>query len=292
MLSGTRFSGIVSHSKPPSREKEYAFVVASRSHENTTWLNHYFPEWAEYVYVVDDPNAALTVSVNKGRESMVYLSFIIDNYENLPELTIFHHALRYQWHNDDPIYDGVAVLRQLQIDYLLSAGYTNLRCVWVIGCPGEFHPLDDEKTLGTTAEISTGQVYANAFRELFPGEEVPELVGVSCCAQFSATREKIRERPKSDYVRYLDWVNSTDLEDYQSGRVLEYSWHMIFGKPPVHCPDAETCYCELFGLCNITCDSPSSCEGRYTLPPFSTIPEGWPEIGWNGEDTNVSSLYG
>lgn len=104
-------------------------------------------------------------------------------------------------------------------------GYANLRCVWVIGCPGELRPLEDEKDPRNATELSTSNVYAEAYRELFPGAEVPEAVGVSCCAQFSATRAKIQERPKSDYVRYLEWLKSTDLDDATSGRVFEYSWH-------------------------------------------------------------------
>lgn len=29
---------------------------------------------------------------------------MIDNYDHLPDLTVFIHAARYQWHNDDPLY--------------------------------------------------------------------------------------------------------------------------------------------------------------------------------------------
>jgi hypothetical protein len=29
---------------------------------------------------------------------------MIDNYHALPELMVFIHGERYQWHNDDPLY--------------------------------------------------------------------------------------------------------------------------------------------------------------------------------------------
>ncbi len=32
------------------------------------------------------------------------IRYIIDNYQNLPEYMVFLHALRYQWHNEDPMY--------------------------------------------------------------------------------------------------------------------------------------------------------------------------------------------
>ena len=57
---------------PPDK----AFVVASQRHENTSWLVDGFPDWHKYIYVVNDPYAGeLTVERNKGRESMVYLSY-------------------------------------------------------------------------------------------------------------------------------------------------------------------------------------------------------------------------
>lgn len=66
---------------------------------------------------------------------------------------------------------------------------------------------------------------------------------------------------------------------------MEYSWHMIFGKEAVHCPSARECYCKQFGLCGLRCDDEwnMTCEGRYVLPPYSSLPVGWPVYGWEGE---------
>lgn len=49
-------------------------VVAQIRSENATWLYRLLPDWNHNVYVVDDPRALLTVPMNKGRESMVYLT--------------------------------------------------------------------------------------------------------------------------------------------------------------------------------------------------------------------------
>ena len=49
-------------------------VVASMQKDNISWLFEEFPDWHKNIYVVDDPNADLTVPQNKGRESMVYLT--------------------------------------------------------------------------------------------------------------------------------------------------------------------------------------------------------------------------
>lgn len=62
--------GIALHNDVP----EKALVIASMKHENTSWFYDELPEWRKYVYVVDESTADLTVTRNKGRESMVYLS--------------------------------------------------------------------------------------------------------------------------------------------------------------------------------------------------------------------------
>jgi hypothetical protein len=49
-------------------------VVASLSGDDTTWMSKRLPDWSVSRYIVDDHNAELTVPLNKGRESMVYLT--------------------------------------------------------------------------------------------------------------------------------------------------------------------------------------------------------------------------
>lgn len=202
-------------------------VVASQSRENTTWLPTFFPKWNHNIYVADQPSATLSVPKNKGREGMTYLTFIINNYSSLPDIVIFLHAERYQWHNDDPLYDGVRTLSRLQIPYIQEQGYVNLRCVWTLGCPDEIHPLEHPAS-EITSETSASQVYAASFRELFPDIPIPESIGVSCCAQFAVTRETILKRPIQDYQRYRRWLLETQLEDGLSGRVLEYVRKQFF----------------------------------------------------------------
>lgn len=201
-----------------------ATVVASQTRDDTTWLPALFPDWNHKIFVADRPDANLSVIRNKGREGMTYLTFIIDNYSSLPDIVILLHAERYQWHNDDPLYDGARTLSRLKLPYILEQGYVNLRCVWTLGCPHEIHPLDhlvDE----ITSETSADQVYAASFQELFPDIPIPESIGVSCCAQFAVTRETILKRPIEDYERYRRWLLETDLDDGLSGRIMEYSWH-------------------------------------------------------------------
>jgi hypothetical protein len=147
---------------------------------------------------------------------------------------IFQHANRYQWHNDDPLYDGERMLHRLQLPYVRQEGYVNLRCVWTLGCPNEIHPLTEEGAPlpgadGRSSDTRAGTYYKRAFEYLFPGTPIPEEVGASCCAQFAVTAAIVRARPKKDYVRYRRWLLETSLADDLSGRIMEYSWHSKHG---------------------------------------------------------------
>lgn len=69
-------------------------MVASISREDTRWIQRHFPSLDALDYVVDDPQANLTTPKNKGNEAVAYLTYIIDHYETLPDVSIFVHAHR------------------------------------------------------------------------------------------------------------------------------------------------------------------------------------------------------
>lgn len=230
--------------KPVAQQQQYRsdveLVVASTKHEDTSWIARHLPEWRAHRYVVDDDDndgssssaastSTLKVPANKGHEAMVYLTHIIDTYETLPPSLVFVHASRFAWHNDDPDYDALPALRNLRLPHLREAGYVNLRCAWVIGCPAEIHPAGDAgHTDGDSGAPSTKGVYKQAWEELMffgAGVAAPDVVAVACCSQFGVTRETIRGRPVEDYIRFREWLLATPLDDSLSGRIFEFSWH-------------------------------------------------------------------
>jgi hypothetical protein len=69
-------------------------VVAKSLEDDTSCVDRLVhgdpdPYLAGAVYTVDDADAPLTVPQNKGQEVMVYLSYIIDHYSGLPDVSIF-----------------------------------------------------------------------------------------------------------------------------------------------------------------------------------------------------------
>ena len=182
---------------------------------------------------MNNPNATLHTSRNKGREANVYLTYIIDHYDDFPDIVVFLHAHRngsdIAWHNDDPNFDNVNTLQSLRIAHVQEKGYANLRCQHIPGCPDTIHPLETPRPGARIPE----HAIADAWQYMFTDVDAPKVIGVACCSQFAVSKRQVLTRSKKDYERYIKWLMGSKLEDAISGRVLEYLWHVIFGMEAV-----------------------------------------------------------
>ena len=70
-------------------------IVLARTKEDTSWLDIYLGRIPHIVYQVTDANAEHTTQLNKGKEAMPYLQYIIDQYEQLPDVSVFTHGAMY-----------------------------------------------------------------------------------------------------------------------------------------------------------------------------------------------------
>ena len=183
--------------------------------------------WQHAVYSVDDDKAPLTVKKNKGKESNVYLQYIIDHYYKLPQFMVFLHAHHHAHHVEFDQQSNPLTVERLQLGFLNETGYVSMRCDWEPGCPAEVQPF--RQLDGRTTELA----FAGAWIKIFNDTNIPEVVAAPCCAQFATTRTQVHARPLSHYVHFQKWLYETELDDETSGRVFEYLWHIIFGKDPV-----------------------------------------------------------
>lgn len=189
--------------------------------------------WRNVIYTVDNPYASRHTPINKGRESLAYLQYIVEHYHNLPSTIVFLHSHKdgwpQAWHTDTLSYSNVESVRSLRTDFVQKNGYVNLRCQETPGCPDEIQPFRSPAKPGKTAE----KVYAQAWQELFNSTQVPQVVAAPCCSQFAVSRNQVLKRPRSDYEWFYNWVLMTNLSDELTANVMEYTWHIIFGKDPV-----------------------------------------------------------
>lgn len=170
---------------------------------------------------------------------MAYLTYLIDHYDSLPSTIAFIHphdsGFLSAWHTDTPLHSNADALCSLQIPFVQSNGYVNLRCNSNPGCKA-----NHRKNKHITTEIWQ-EIFGEASKSIYLSSPVgddgspkaPAEVGAACCAQFAVSRERVLQRPLQDYVHFRQWLVDTKLSDAKSGRVLEFLWHIIFGMDAV-----------------------------------------------------------
>ncbi|KPI39503.1 uncharacterized protein AB675_5197 [Cyphellophora attinorum] len=279
--------------------------VQKSNESKCDWILDELPEWEPVVYVTDRspseaptyPSSRITpkhISVNQGREAAVYLTYILDNYYNLPDYMIFIHGKRYQIHNDDPMFDSVPTIANLKLDFVKENGYTNLKCNLVF-CP---NPWVKPELNHTDGPWETTSLYARAWKEFWPDTPLPEGVTGPDAAQFAITREAILQNSWAEYDRMRRWAWRYEphiLTSENTGLVFEYMWHIMFGKEPMYCPDTKECYCKKWGMCDLECERPEWCLGRNWFNPekpryvglVPTLPDNWPEEGMSENDEGL-----
>jgi hypothetical protein len=237
---------------PKASPYEYSrtLVIGKLSDEDTSWIARELPGLNTSIYRVDAPASELRIPKNKGHEAMVYLTYIIDHYDELADTTIFLHPHQTTWHNNDILdSDAAKNIQHLSDAHVARVGYFNTRCHHEPGCPDWLRFDRPEEELDTYRKMEEKYFTAEVWKELHPDVPVPQAVSQPCCAQFAVSRDRVRHHPRSEYVRYRDWLLNTKLDDIMSGRVMEYSWQYLFTGKPELCPEMHVCYCDGYGIC-------------------------------------------
>lgn len=242
----------------PGQSYSRTLVIARTLNESIEWLTNDYdlnqdPHLNLSIYTVDDPASSPGVPANKGHEVMPYLTHIITNYANLTDVTLFMHAHRWTWHNNDLFNsDAKLMVQSLNSDKVIRDGYMNLRCHLDPGCPDHIHPSSPSEDESDQANRPEEAIVGRAWLELFPDEKEkgpPKVLSQPCCAQFALSADRIRAIPLQRYVFFREWLLNSKLEDSLSGRVWEYVWQYIFAGVHEFCPEEHVCYCDGYGVC-------------------------------------------
>ncbi|KAF9884722.1 hypothetical protein FE257_001283 [Aspergillus nanangensis] len=222
-----------------------------------SWLDALEHRYHLCVYHVDRPvdpsSTSLQVPANRGHEAMAYLTFLIDNYEEIPAAgAVFAHGSRFAWHNDHPVYDNAALLGRLDVDAAVeAAGYHNLRCDWSVSMclPGASPQGSLENSLHSvlepwSARTASDKMLPHVLEMLFGttgagGVKLgrTDTVRAQCCAQFVVSRESLWRHSRAEYVALRQWLldgrtargrDAMLRDDRVAGRILSYVWHILF----------------------------------------------------------------
>jgi hypothetical protein len=236
-------SAVVATSSAPPLDR--VVVMAKLPKDDTSWVHTDLQDWQSAIYSIDietshnqstlDPlsNSTIRTLRKKGNEANAYLVYILQHYHNLPSTIAFLHPHKdgwpVAWHTDAEDHSNVISLQTLNINFVQRNGYVNLRCLGDPGCPQEVMPFRDPPEEHRTTELAM----ADAWRNSFNNSDVPQILATPCCAQFAVSSRQVRERSLDEYKAYYKWLIDTPLNDYISGRIFEYLWHVLFRQDPV-----------------------------------------------------------
>jgi hypothetical protein len=203
------------------KEKIMELVVA-RYHEDLSWLSNIPPQIRVTVYDKSGDKSAAGSTPgtpralplpNIGREAHTYLHHIVSRYETLAPLTIFCQGKPF-----DHAFDFHKMLRELASGKILIEDF-----FWL----GHFADTDSPDGIlfeNWSKNPARETLDLNAFhRALFDcdgPQEYPFFGG----AQFIATREKIRERPKNFYEHALQ----ISIQFLHAAHCFERIWDKVF----------------------------------------------------------------
>jgi len=184
---------------------ENIHVIIAHYNENLSWTNNLTYPFS----IISRKNIPRETPPNKGHEASSYLEYIIYNYANLPDVCIFVHGHRNDWHHkqnmDDKIY-------KLQFNH----SYYNI------------NDLNVDSLKNQENALNMLQKYIHVFNEILNQNIVTEKIKYKPCAQFYVKKQNILRNSKDKYIKLYDFLMKTNVQSYWSGRFFEYLWHFIF----------------------------------------------------------------
>lgn len=178
------------------------------------------------IYDKENPNNPFNVPVNKGNEASVYLKYIIDYYDDLPDFTFFIHDDEYAWHHSGSIIDKYDEAVKSNLMYY----NINDRAGW-----------NRRNLIPPETYVELLKFYDKYIEAYIPISKVPNnedfIFGYIGSAQFLIHKKLIQNLPREFYSNLYDWIITTDLPNYISGRFLEWTWHVFWFIYPVYIQD-------------------------------------------------------
>jgi hypothetical protein len=201
-------------------------ILFAHFNEGLGWIENLNGDYNKIVYSKTiDYNKERFIPINKGQEVPMYLKYIIDFYDNLPEKTLFLHAHLNSPHQD---FDSSYIVENLNWD-----------------CDDFFSVNKREwyQEVSKNYQLSQGSFdvwltkYWHKFQDFLPFPE--NGLFFYSGAQFVVSKELILQYPKYFYENLYDWVLTDTINlppqtsDEIISRIFEYTWHYIFTKKPV-----------------------------------------------------------
>jgi Protein of unknown function (DUF3431) len=208
-------------------------LVISHFKEDTTWLQYApFNQFKQTIYHKGLARAHSLRLPNVGREGHTYLYHIINNYENLADVTIFLPGSC----QDSPAHVNKKEKTRELVDLVMKTNDTVLLGPTMSQPIREaFYDFQLDEWEGTNADNSRSQSTGlkpcpeRPFGRWYDANFPPGTgdVRVVCFAGiFAVSRGDIRRHPKSFYEKLIKYVD--DHPNPEAGHFLERAWGAVF----------------------------------------------------------------
>eukprot|EP01064_Diplonema_japonicum_P036286 TRINITY_DN8101_c0_g1_i1.p1 TRINITY_DN8101_c0_g1~~TRINITY_DN8101_c0_g1_i1.p1 ORF type:complete len:549 (+),score=44.05 TRINITY_DN8101_c0_g1_i1:94-1647(+) len=201
---------------------------------------------------------------NFGDESSGYLRFIIDNYDDLPNITVFLHGTP-MGHNSD-IGRWISHVKETTWFTFLTTGWVENRCILDMHNKSLIPNYDEGAFIDFWLKFPWSEMGLGS---------LPRCLSLYCCAEFAVSRDAIRSQPLMFYKELWSFTLNFVLDQNtarkykgwslrQIGGIYEHSWHVMFGEPMTM--QRYENYCDYFNPgAGSPCRDQSS--NRTALPP-------------------------
>mmetsp|Transcript_6361 Transcript_6361/g.11620 ORF Transcript_6361/g.11620 Transcript_6361/m.11620 type:complete len:550 (+) Transcript_6361:68-1717(+) len=228
-------------------------LIVARYGEDLQWLDA-LPQLPAIVYnrggsdrllPAERDNLIIIHQLNDGREDQVFLQHIYDNYEDLPQVTVFlqgwpfGHCPGFMKAVKQTIQ---ALLEPEKVMQLQGAGSVTQGLVPITGTFWQYNVPAGRLGLATSlaekhfppdkrtdAMNYARALYKQTCQQVLGGATCPRLEWTAEGAQWAVRRDQIRSTSKSTYARALELGEG--WEGKFRGLVMEALWPVLFGAP-------------------------------------------------------------
>jgi hypothetical protein len=233
----------------PGNTAKRLVVKVKLEDEDTAWIQKLESTWQNDIITIDSMYSLAHPDAHrpdKGRVANVYLVWIVENYNNMPETLVFLPPADMYKRETLNHHDA---LTRLQTPYIQQSGFANLRCPFQkskTSCNDKVFKPHEPPHEFRTLEASIPKVWEQLFGNK---TDVPQQIATVLGADFAVSKAQVHKRSVEEYLRYWTWLNRTIMDDDSAGLLFEYIWHIVFGKEASFCPDPARCQCDLYGGC-------------------------------------------
>jgi hypothetical protein len=199
-------------------------LVVARYNEDISWT-HIFPNKVIYnkgdnKTIPEDLQQYVKHLPNVGREAHTYLHYIIENYDNLPDVVLFSQGCFSDHMHMQGFLDLASTTKDSFSQNLMEtkewSQFASVYDFRIMNWKGSITP--------TTRNENYGQWYERVFEKPFPAEQTKIYIG----ALFSVGADVIRKYQKEFYERVLRESELTLSSAPEAAHFMERTWSKMF----------------------------------------------------------------